>query len=928
MAVVAVAADPIVGRDEELALMREFLASTVAGPAAFILEGEAGIGKTTLWTAGVSEAEAQGHLVLVARAAGAETKISFAALGDLLADVRLDEIPSLPAPQREALEVALALAAGPPPDTRTIAVAFLGVLRAFSAERPVVVALDDAQWIDRPSADAISFAARRLRREPVGLLVTVRTGEADPLGLQRWLTEGRVERVDIAPLSLGAIHRVVRARLGQALPRRALRRVWEWSGGNPFYAIEAARAVLGGSADVGDRDALPENLSALVEDRLAQLPAVAREPLLAAASLAEPTVAVVERAARDAEAGLEVAVAAKVVEIRAGRVRFSHPLLASAVYAGATENRRRAMHARLAELVPDPEERARHRALGLEGADPDAAAALEDAATHASARGAPAVAAELLEEALRVTTADDVETWGRRAVKAAESHVRAGEAPRARALLVSVIDRLPEGHPVRVDALIDLGEGLGDDIATAIRYVGQAVREAGEDAARRARALTELASLVFIQSDFRRARAVACEALELAESDSDPVLTANALHMLGLVELTLRDEDPIPILERGSKLAAGTELETSYWGPLHWLSHCYLWADDLSAARAILERLYDRAAATGDDAARAAFCIHLAELECRAGNYDIARRYADENWEIAEQQGGAHERGVGLYVTALVDAHVGALDRARTLALEGLEASERAHDRLFPFQLRYVLGFVEGSGGDWSAVDRHLGGLQDVLDELGVGEPGLFPFIPDEVEALVALGRTDEAEGLTERLEHRGRQLDRPRALAAAARCRGMIAADRGDLEEALRCFDRALDEHERFPEVPFERARTLLAMGAAHRRAKRKRAARESLAEALREFDRIGARAWAAKATAELARVGGRAPAAGELTPTERRVAELVAQGQANKEVARELFVTVKSVEAHLSKVYAKLGVRSRAELAHRFRSGDGGKD
>jgi DNA-binding CsgD family transcriptional regulator len=230
-----------------------------------------------------------------------------------------------------------------------------------------------------------------------------------------------------------------------------------------------------------------------------------------------------------------------------------------------------------------------------------------------------------------------------------------------------------------------------------------------------------------------------------------------------------------------------------------------------------------------------------------------------------------------------------------------------------------AVGLLELSVGDAEAAHGRLGSLVERVDAGGVREPGSARFVFDDVEALIGLGRLEEAEVLLDRWEDRACQLNRASALAAARRCRGLLSAARGDLDDAAGSLERALAEHERAP-LPFERGRTLLVVGAVRRRANQRRAAREVLGEALRVFEGLGAPLWAAKAKAELARIGGRTTAGTELTATEERVAELVAQGLTNKAVAGELFVTDRTVEGHLSRIYAKLGVRSRAELARRF--------
>jgi DNA-binding CsgD family transcriptional regulator/exonuclease VII small subunit len=215
-----------------------------------------------------------------------------------------------------------------------------------------------------------------------------------------------------------------------------------------------------------------------------------------------------------------------------------------------------------------------------------------------------------------------------------------------------------------------------------------------------------------------------------------------------------------------------------------------------------------------------------------------------------------------------------------------------------------------------------MGRLEPVLaflDELGSPEPGIIPCLPDAIEALVSLRRLEEAEALLERLERQGRALDRPWAIATAARGRGLLTAARGDLPRARSALEQALVEHRRLPQ-PFELARTLLVKGEVERRAKQKRAARLTLGQALGLFQTLGVPLWAQRARDDLARVGGATPPSSELTPTEQRIAELVGEGKKNREVAEALFISVKTVEANLSRIFHKLGVRSRTELTRRI--------
>jgi DNA-binding CsgD family transcriptional regulator len=286
-------------------------------------------------------------------------------------------------------------------------------------------------------------------------------------------------------------------------------------------------------------------------------------------------------------------------------------------------------------------------------------------------------------------------------------------------------------------------------------------------------------------------------------------------------------------------------------------------------------------------------------------------------------QRGEAERPYFLAARALVDAHLGRVERVREQTDEGLPLALDVGVMPAYFELLAVRGFLELSLGNPAEAHRFLGPLPHALREAGFGEP-YFRFHGDAIETLLALGRSEEAAALLDELEELGTRLQRIWALTVASRCRALLSAATGEIGRADAELEHALELHDRLGE-PFERARTLLVRGTVQRRARKKRAARESLQAALAVFDSLGARLWSDKARAELARIGGRAPAPGGLTPTEERVAALVAAGHTYREVADELFISPKTVQWNLSKIYRKLGIRSRGELAARLAQQDG---
>ena len=444
VAEVAMMAQDVIGRSQELDALDGFLSALAGGPSGCVLDGAPGVGKTTLWLAGVEAARRRGYRVLTTRPAEAEARFAFAGLGDLL-DPELEELlEALPPPQADALRVALLLERpdAAAPDERTVAVALLGSLRLLAAERPLVLAVDDLQWLDSGSALVLSFAWRRIRDEKVGLLAARRSGEPVPAAL----VDERLVRLDVRPLSLGAVHRLLRSRIELSLPRPTLRRIYDVAAGNAFFALELGRALerVGAVPAPGEALPVPDELQELVRDRIDALPADTRTALGAAAALAHPTRPLLA-AAGHGDTALDPAFAAHVLELDGDGIRFTHPLLASAAYVDLDPESRRRLHASLAELVGDDEERARHRALATDRPDSDVAAELERAADHARRRGASSAAAELGERALHLTPESDHAAIHRRRITAALYSFDSGDPERAVMLLEEALAARPPG---------------------------------------------------------------------------------------------------------------------------------------------------------------------------------------------------------------------------------------------------------------------------------------------------------------------------------------------------------------------------------------------------------------------------------------------------------------------------------------------------
>jgi DNA-binding CsgD family transcriptional regulator len=894
--------DIVVGRDAEIAAGERFLDAILDSTHALVLEGEPGIGKTTIWRETARRAGERGYRVVTARPAQAEASLSFAGLGDLLAGVPEAALDRIPVPQRHALEIALLRRAptGPPREPRAVAVALFSTLVAI--DEPLVVAVDDAQWLDRPTAAALAFAARRLEREQIGFLVSVRAQDGRRPSFDSAFAEQRRSVLRIGPLSLAALQAIIKERVGCSFPRPTLVRIEQVSGGNPFYALEIARELAdhGDSGVVGSLP-IPDDLRRLVLAHIRKLPSATRDALLTISALADPGTDDID------EASLGPALAGDVIRVEpSGRIRFSHPLFASAVYETATPSRRRDLHARLAGRVGDPEERARHLALAASGPDEVVARALDEAARQARARGAIDAAVELEQQALRLTPPARSDAAAHRGVSLGELLFAAGDTSGARAALQAVVERTCAGE-VHSTALALLGmvrwfEGAWDE---GIRLAEDALQGVDDPAVR---AQIHFRISCVCDWDVARGAAHARAALELLDEAREPGLYSAAL--LSLAEWELKAGRGAT--EEAVAHALALQQQAEGWQRSHVPAYWARLTDDFATARARHEAWLERGRAEQDDPVVCHELMHLGVLAFLTGDPGRAATLLAEALALAERGGDViFERSAQAWL-AHVEAHLGLVEEARARAEHLL-----AHVGSYPLseaRPRQTLGFLALSLGDAREADLHFTRADELLGATGMREPADHRFHADHIEAVLALGELERAEALLGRLEERARTLPRPWTLAVASRCRGLLQAGRGEREDAVASLQGALTWHERL-DMPFELARTLLCLGQVQRRRNRRRAAREALADALELFERLPAPLWAERTRAEIARIGvRRAPE--ELTVNEQRVAELAAAGLTNREIAAKLFLSRRTVEANLARAYRKLGIRSRAEL------------
>jgi DNA-binding CsgD family transcriptional regulator len=912
---------PTVGRDAELELVDRFLERVPRRTSILVVEGEPGIGKTTVWLEAIRRAEARSFRLLKASPAESEAKLPFAAFGDLVGEAFAEVGSALPAPQERALATALLLAdSDEPADARTTATAVVSLLTTLAGEGPVVVAVDDVHWLDAASERVLAFAARRLPENTAVLL----SGRSQPYGkLPLGLTaaEDRVERLRLGRLSLAALHNLITSRLGISLARPTLLRVDAASAGNPFFALEMARALK----DVDPNSftqplPVPSSLRELVAGRVRGLSASAWEAVTVAAALSRPSFQAIV-AALGSEAAALAALAeaedAGVVVLEGDRIRFVHPLLASGVYGSLSSTRRRQLHRRLARLSDDIEERARHLALSETKPDEETAEQVAAAGRHAALRGAHDAAAELFDAACRLTPTSQPLELARRMLEQASASLVTGNLEGARTVAASVVEAAPVASQ-RAEALVLLSDTAWIEGLSRLggEHLEAALRVAGDD---RDLAPQVLARLVRVNAILDPARALSYSkvAMQRLTEDRDSSALADAHFNHVCAEAILGRRPQIELFKRGLELEAraGPNARPS-WFPFMWY-HC---TDDFEAARARHEAEHRWYQEHGDEPTVAERLAYLGLVELRAGRWDKAERYLEQSsatMALFEPEG----RPVGPWSVPRIlwtqlDVNRGRTKRARATLAPMIEAAQRGEGSFWADILLAHVAGVEFAEGRYEAVDRALTAIRERLDIVGAAEHLGLRGEPLHIEALLALGQLERAREILARLEARGRSFPRPWITVTLPRARALVAAGEGDLVSAVGEMVGVDPNVAR--RLPFEHGRNLLVLGRLLRRAKQRRAAGDAFTNALAVFEQLGAPTWSAEARLELDRIGlRRAPQ--DLTVTERRVAELAARGMTNREVAAALFISPKTVEANLARAYGKLGINSRAELGAR---------
>ncbi len=889
-------------------------------PAVLVVQGEAGSGKSTLWRAGIVAAEEAGCRLLTSEPSAAEAGLPFTALGDLLTPVLPPVAAGIPGPQREALEVALLLRPpqDQPPTARAVGAGVLSVLRACLEAGPLLIAVDDAQWLDPASLDALVFALRRITAGPLSLLLAARSdAPADPLtagapppplGWRDLLAVLPVaDQITLAPLEAGQIRKL----LPGTVTARQARLVAAESRGNPFWAREIAANLQSGQVTVPPlarslTERLAGSLSPPATEALTTIAAAGRMPV----SDALTTLGYLE----DPAEALDAAVLAGVVVETAGRVTTAHPLIAAAAVESLPPGRRVHLYQRLAKSSANPERHAHFAALAAEpGPDPVVADALDAAAEAAHRRAANAAAGQFAAQAVTFTPASDADALVRRGIRAGELLVLAGdlagslehlELLDACSLATADLERM---LPLMIN-LTDVVHGP----AAATAMVASVVDTVGADP-RRCALVMALASDVGYGIRGGR-RAAALEAIRCAEAAgtvANPSLHRALLNLL-VAKATAAEGLDAELLTRAERLEAGLPATLLYESADLHRGQWSRYTGDLDTAREALQRCIARARDAGDDFALAIFLSYLAATEELAGDYAAAAVALREGDEIATWYDWPSSPWLIQPRCELLIAS-GDLEGALSLA------ERLPDDEAQPLTARFVGECVRGKVSSWrddpSATVRHLERAAHHAEQFDWADPGVRSRLdPVLAEAYVATGQTKEAEQISARLREIGQRLDRPELTGDAARIDALGAAEAGDLEAAAEHARVAVAEHGRSPLRP-ELARSLLVLGRIERRRRARRESRAALGQALELATQMGHRPLLAQIRHELPRVAA-ARAGTELTDAERRVADQIASGATNREAAAALFISVRTVETHVASIYRKLGVRRRSEL------------
>ena len=902
----------LLGRSRERRRIDDALAQARAGAsAALALTGDPGIGKTTLLDYAAAQAAASGMQVLRARGVESEAQIPF---GSLLEVIRpaLTLLDTIPPPQSAALEGALALRPGAASDRFAGGAATLSLLAACAEQAPAALLLDDAQWLDVSSAQALLFAIRRLVADRIAVLITVRAGEPSVL-----------DGADLPVLELNGLTSEEALQLVPGLSPEAAARLHAATAGNPLGLLELAAA----SQDQ-DLELAPEGAPLLVTARISRaflsqvttFGAATRRALVLAAACDTGDLPPIERAA--ARLGIDLAAlapaeSAGLIRLQHGSLEFRHPLARSAVYAAAAAGQRRAAHRALAAALPDRDigGRAWHLAAAATGTDESASAALEQAGSSGLDRSAYAAAAAAFERAARLTASGD--RRARLLRRSAEARWLAGFTDHAVALLAEA--RESTANPALLAETDELAGHIAARCGPVMRGHAILTAAAGQADPERAIGMLAEAALACLYAGNPAEMAATADRitriLPVLPSRRASFLASMTAGMAGIFGADAAAgaqavRSAVTMAEESAQLRDDVQL-------IPWLALGPLFLRQASADRALLDHAVLMARLRAAAGALPLVLNLIGRDHAGTDRWAAAAATYQESIGLARESGQRTELTFGLAGLAWLEARRGREAQCRACAGEALGLSRELEMGLSEIWATAALGELELGLGDAARAAEHFEHQRQLLREHGITDADLNPGA-ELTEAYSRLGLPEQAGRAATEFISAAAAKGQPWPRARALRCQGLISA--GDASPAA--FEEALDLHAQTPDA-FETARTQLAYGERLRRIRNRTLAREQLRSAAETFEILDARPWADRAFAELAATGQTLrrrdhTAVEELTPQELQISLLLTAGRTTREAASALFLSPKTVEYHLRHVYQKLGIHSRDELAH----------
>jgi DNA-binding CsgD family transcriptional regulator len=909
----------LLGRQDERARIERLLDDARLGRSGvLVLRGEPGIGKTALLR--LARELAEGMTILRATGVPAEADLEYSGLVELLRPV-LSRLDRLPDHQATSLREAVGLAASVDRQDRfAVGAAVLSLLAVAAEERPILVLVDDAQWLDRASADTLKFASRRLFVDRVAVLVAERDGEAGSF------TGTGFEELHLSGLARDDVAVLLRRFSPTSAPVPVLERVHQVTGGNPLAVIELGHMVS------------PDEIARRYDDELAPMPvgpAIQEAFARRAADLPEETrralllVAVATRADIDtigrsiANLGLEFgalesAEDAGLIAFEQGAVVFTHPLVRAAIYHSAAASERRAAHRALADAlgVGDHDRRAWHLAGAALGPDEPAAGALAALAERARERGAHATAASALEHAARLSTDSTLRVV--RLIGAADAAWAGGQPRKAITLLEEALpgcrDTLHRARLLSLRGRIE--HEVGHQVTSRELLLEAAALVEDDDPRKAASTLMYALAPLHYGGDVAGVLHIAERARQLAPRDGS-YLDSRADSYLGWALFQAgRGDEAVAMLEEAIRAVPATGASRA---ELRRTAISLALLERATEAEQLTERIIEVSRREGPTA----LCFALDQATrytVRSGQWRRATACGEEGLALAYEIGTAADVANILVLLARVDAARGREQQCRDRVAAATETASTHGLGLIVRQARAALGLLELGLGELDTAAETLADVARETERMGLFSRDLT-VEPDLIETLIGLGRIDEARYWLDAYAHRASRASPKWGAALVERGRGLVAIDD---DEAHHHLAAAVELHRAVPDR-FEHARTLLHLGERMRRAGRRSQARELLRDALESFEDLEAAPWEQRVRAELRASGettrrARHHVGDALTPHELQVALQVAEGKTNKEAAAALYLSPKTIEFHLARVYPKLGVRSRAELIKRI--------